>query len=113
MRGQAYWSVSPAATGTPRTAAGIPIGFDDDSAYVGGWNGALVRAVMAAPPSLRQIADIRKFQYQLAARSRRSESLRLISIWNPSFLALILELMPQDGLIAARSAWEPAAPDRP
>jgi len=96
MRGQAYWSVSPAATGTPRTAAGIPIGFDDDSAYVGGWNGALVRAVMAAPPSLRQIADIRKFQYHSLLALVRSQSLRLISIWNPSFLSILVEgLMPQ------------------
>lgn len=36
MRGQAYWSVSPATSSNRRTSGGIPIGFEDDSYYVGG-----------------------------------------------------------------------------
>jgi hypothetical protein len=95
MRGQAYWSVSPATGGATRTSAGIPIGFDDDSAYVGGWRGALVRAVMAAPASLRHIPDIGRFQYETLLALVRSDSLRLISIWNPTFLSIIVDgLLP-------------------
>jgi hypothetical protein len=95
MRGQAYWSISPAASGATRTPGGIPIGFDDDAAYVGGWRGALVRAVMAAPASLRHLADIREFQYETLLALVRSDSLRLISIWNPTFLSIIVDgLLP-------------------
>ena len=93
MRGPAYWSVSPARRAASRTPAGIPIGFDDDSAYVGGVSGALVRAVMAAPPSLRQIDDVARFQYETLLALVRSASLRLISIWNPTFLAIIVNRM--------------------
>jgi hypothetical protein len=94
MRGQAYWSVSPATRGATRTSAGIPIGFDDDSAYVGGWRAALVRAVMAAPPSVRHIPDITRFQYETLLALVRSDSLRLISIWNPTFLSIVVEGLP-------------------
>jgi len=95
MRGQAYWSVSPVTSGATRTPGGIPIGFDDDSAYVGGWRGALVRAVMAAPASLRHLADIQEFQYETLLALVRSDSLRLISIWNPTFLSIIVDgLLP-------------------
>src|SRR5438445_8620333 len=37
LTGPAYWSVTPGSTGFRRSPEGIPIGFDDDSAYVGGW----------------------------------------------------------------------------
>lgn len=94
MRGHAYWSVSPAAQAARRTAGGIPVGFDDDSAYVGGWRRALVKAVMAAPSSLRDAPDIESFQYQTLVALVRRGSLRLISIWNPTFLSVILDALP-------------------
>jgi hypothetical protein len=94
MRGPAYWSVSPATPAEPRTAGGLPIGFDDDSAYVGGWRRTLVKAVMAAPSSLRHAPDIESFQSQTLVALVRSGSLRLISIWNPTFLSVILDALP-------------------
>ena len=36
MAGPAYWSISPLTEGLRRTPAGIPIGFEEDSAYLGG-----------------------------------------------------------------------------
>ena len=54
MEGQAYWAVTPVATRVQRTAGGLPIGFEDDAAYVGGWQQRLVRDVMAAPAALRK-----------------------------------------------------------
>jgi GH3 auxin-responsive promoter len=90
MRGQAYWSVSPATHRMSRTLAGIPIGFDDDAVYVGGWRALLVRAVMAAPASLRHTPDIAAFQYETLLALVRSDSLRLISIWNPTFLSIVI-----------------------
>lgn len=94
MRGQAYWTVSPVMRTQTRTAGGLPIGFDDDAAYVGGWRRVLVDAVMAAPASLRRTHDIETLQYRTLLALVRSDSLRLISIWNPAFLSVILDRMP-------------------
>jgi hypothetical protein len=91
MRGQAYWSVSPALTATRPTSAGIPIGFDDDADYVGGWRRRLVHTVMAAPRSVRKAPDLETFQHLTLLSLIRCSSLRLISVWNPTFLSLLVE----------------------
>jgi hypothetical protein len=91
MGGQAYWSVSPVNTETRRTVGGIPIGFDDDTSYVGGWQHSLVKAVMAVPSSIRLVSDIEAFREQTLFHLAHSRNLRLISVWNPTFLSLLLE----------------------
>jgi hypothetical protein len=95
MRGPAYWSVSPVISPHRHTAGGIPIGFDDDSQYVGGWRRALVQAVLAAPASLRHAPDMNAFRYQTLLALVRNGGLRIISVWNPTFLTLLLDGLPQ------------------
>ena len=95
MNGQAYWSVSPRMTRARRTAAGIPIGFDDDSAYVGGWQRRLVQAVMVSPQVANGDGHLEAFRYQTLLALLRAAKLRLISIWNPSFLLLLLDRIPE------------------
>lgn len=95
MNGQAYWSVSPRMTKARRTAAGIPIGFEDDSAYVGGWQRRLVQAVMVSPPVANDDGDLEAFRYQTLLALLRAAKLRLISIWNPTFLLLLLDRIPE------------------
>lgn len=97
MRGPAYWSVSPALTRPRRSAGGIPIGFDDDTAYVGGWQRRLVNAVMAAPASLQGETDIEEFRYRTLLCLIRRSDLRLISVWNPTFLTLLVDSIPEHG----------------
>ena len=94
MDGQAYWSVSPRLTKARRTAAGIPIGFEDDSAYVGGWQRRLVQAVMVSPSPAGD-DDLEAFRYQTVLALLRAAKLRLISIWNPTFLSLLLDRIPE------------------
>jgi hypothetical protein len=79
MNGQAYWSVSPACR-TGFSPSKIPIGFDDDSAYVGGWQRRLVRAV-----TVRNLDD-------------NTRNVRLISVWNPTFLSLLVKDRPTESL---------------
>ena len=50
LNGPAYWSVSPALKREQRTAGGIPIGFDDDAAYLGWQNSWKIDWVMIARP---------------------------------------------------------------
>lgn len=93
--GQAYWSVSPVATPESRTAGGIPIGFEDDSHYVGGWQQRLTRAVMAAPASLRLVSDLEVFRYLTLLAIVRCERLRLISVWHPTFLWWLVDRLEE------------------
>ena len=102
MRGQAYWSVSPATSSNRRTSGGIPIGFEDDSHYVGGWRRRLVQAVMAVPPTLRHVAEIDTFQHLTLLSLVRSGSLRIISVWNPTFLLVLLDRLTSHAEAVAR-----------
>jgi hypothetical protein len=94
LTGPAYWSVSPLGEARQKTAGGIPIGFDDDASYVGGWQRHLVKAVMAVPDSVRLASDLDAFRYQTLHYLVRRRDLRLISVWNPTFLSLLVDRLP-------------------
>jgi hypothetical protein len=97
LGGQAYWSVSPVIDTARQTSGGIPIGFEDESSYVGGWQSHLVNAVMAVPAQVRLTSDLDQFRYNSLLFLLRSRSLRLISIWSPSFLFLLLDRLAEWG----------------
>ncbi len=97
LSGQAYWSVSPATMPEARTSAGIPIGFEDDAAYVGGWQRRLVDAVLAVPSALRKVSGMEAFQYLTLLFLIRASKLKLISVWNPTFLSLLVDHLPEWG----------------
>ncbi|HEX8682495.1 MAG TPA: GH3 auxin-responsive promoter family protein [Ardenticatenaceae bacterium] len=90
LLGQAYWSISPVTRQGRYTAAGIPIGFEEDSEYLGGLQGALARALQAVPPLVRHISDMDAFRYTTLLFLLRSRSLALVSVWNPTFLTLLV-----------------------
>jgi hypothetical protein len=88
--GQAYWSVTPVTRRNQRTAGGIPVGFEEDSEYFGGWQRHLIQAVLAVPPLVRLIDDMEAFRYVTLLFLLRSRSLAFISVWNPTFLTLLV-----------------------
>ncbi|MGH7951922.1 MAG: GH3 auxin-responsive promoter family protein [Limisphaerales bacterium] len=92
--GSAYWSISPAVQIEEPETSAVPIGFEDDSAYLGGARKQLVDAAMAVPSELRLVSDIEQFRYLTLLCLLRHEDLRLISIWHPSFLSLLLDALP-------------------
>ena len=102
LSGPAYWSISPAGDTPSRTPGGIPIGFDDDAAYAGGAQQRLVRAVMAVPAAVRQVEDMDTFRYLTLLFLLRRRDLKLISVWNPAFLALLLARLTEWGDELAR-----------
>ena len=118
MRGQAYWSVTPVTGRNRRTAGGLPIGFEEDSEYFGRWSRYLVSRAMAVPALVRLVEDIEAFRYVTLLFLLRSRSLALISVWNPTFLTLLLERLPEwwrgladDIESGTLSPPEPVAPD--
>ncbi len=90
MNGQAYWSISPVTRRNERTAGGIPIGFEEDQEYLGGLQRHLSQSVMAVPSQVKLLSSMEAFRYVTLLFLLRSESLRLISVWNPTFLSLLL-----------------------
>ena len=99
---RSYWSVSPVTAGTKTTRGGIPVGFEDDAEYAGRL-GALLKRVFAVPPAVKRIRSMTNFGYATAFHLLRAGDLGLISVWNPTFLLLLLDRI--------RRAVEPLARD--
>lgn len=93
-RGRAYWSISPALGRPRRAAGGIPIGFDDDAAYLGGFEQWALRRLLVAPASLARCDDLELFRYRTLLYLLAADDLALISIWNPTFLTALLRSLP-------------------
>jgi hypothetical protein len=114
LPGQAYWSVTPVTRRNERTPGGIPIGFEEDSEYFGPLLRPLVQAVQAVPPHVRLIDDMATFRYVTLLFLLRSRGLTLISVWNPTFLTLLVKPLaawwPQLADDIAHGVLSPPAP---
>src|SRR3990172_3148131 len=87
--GPAYWSITPLTEGRRLTPGGIPIGFEEDSAYLGPL-GALVESALVVPNIVKCISNMDAFRYNTLLCLLRQPNLRLISVWNPTYLSLLL-----------------------
>lgn len=88
--GRAYWSISPPARHEAADSA-VPVGFDEDSAYLGGLFQRLVDRTLAVPGHVRHAPDHEEFVRASLVHLLRARDLRLVSVWHPSFLTLLLE----------------------
>lgn len=105
LHGPAYWSITPLTEGESMTAggiAGIPIGFEEDSDYLGPL-GPLVESTLAVPNAVKHLREVATFRYVTLLYLLRQPDLRLISVWNPTFLTLLLARL--------RGWWEPLLRD--
>jgi hypothetical protein len=93
--GPAYWSITPAQQPAQAETSAVPIGFADDASYLGGAKGWLVRAAMVAPDGIDNLTDLDEFRFQTLLCLLRQRDLRLISVWHPSFLTLLLDALPE------------------
>lgn len=91
--GPSYWSISPALPSREEESV-VPIGFDDDSAYLGGIRRRLVESTFAAPAGLRLVTNNDDFRYLTLLCLLRQRALSLVSVWHPSFLTLLLDALP-------------------
>ena len=92
--GPAYWTVTPALQETEVEDSAVPIGFEADTAYLGGAKKRFVDAVMAVPAVVRHTTSLDAFRYATLLSLLRCRELRLISVWHPSFLSLLLDALP-------------------
>jgi hypothetical protein len=97
MGGRAYWSITPAPPARDLPRAAIPVGFDDDSRYLGGLAATLARAVLLVPPAAGAAAfDLAGFRRTTLRTLLLARDLRLISVWHPSFLTALLDTLAAD-----------------
>jgi hypothetical protein len=95
--GRHYWSISPNTVPAASAAAGpdaIPVGFADDAEYLGPLQRRLARWLFAVPPDIRHVTDPQAFTHLTLLFLLRERNLRLISVWHPSFLTLLLDALP-------------------
>lgn len=96
LSGSAYWSISPAIQDDRSDTSAVPIGFADDSEYLGRIRSTLVNWILTVPASVRLNTNIEQFQKETFSYLKLRSDLRLISIWHPSFLPLLLKHQPAD-----------------
>jgi len=108
-KGSFYWSITPVTHKQERTFGGIPIGFGDDGAYFTEQQQRLIAQLSAVPFDVAKIQDIDEFRKQTLSYLVKNKDLSFISVWNPTFLSLLLRpidkpesLWPNLSLI---SAW--------
>ena len=66
---------------------------------------------MAVPDELRLVKDMEVFRYVTLLCLLRQRELRLISVWHPSFLTLLVDALSTNWqeLLTARTAISPTA----
>ena len=86
-RGRAYWSISPAMGGQRETPGGIPVGFDDDAAYLNPMERLFLKHLLVMPPGIARLTSIQNFRYATLFHLLAAGDLSLISVWSPTFLS--------------------------
>lgn len=91
--GMSYWSITPVTDGKSYTKCGIPIGFEEDTAYFGRLEQAVMGKLFAVDGSVKFSGSMRDFYFKTVLQLLECKSLTLISVWNPTFLAILCDFI--------------------
>lgn len=84
--GQLYFSITPQGSQTNCIE-----GFNSDDEYIGGLLGKFVAKKFCVPESVKSIQDMDVFWDTTIDYIKQAKKLRLVSIWNPTFLLIMLD----------------------
>ncbi len=88
--GRAYWALSPAGTGAfPHRSVA------NDAAYFGA-AAPLLEDLSAVPLALASLTDVASWRFCTALFLAACEDLSFISVWSPTFLHPVLDVLEQD-----------------
>jgi hypothetical protein len=93
--GRAYWSISPMLGPPRRSPGGLPIGFEDDAAYLGWAERFALRRLLVTPAEVSRLPDMKSFRYCTLLSLLAADDLTLISVWSPTFLTSLLAPLEQ------------------
>jgi hypothetical protein len=91
LLGQSYWLITPLSRDKEITSGGIPVGFENDADYLGALERKIAEALFAGPGELARVPDIDSSLYLTLRFLIQAENLTLISVWNPSYLSLLMD----------------------
>lgn len=89
-QGKTYWSISPDANAQTHYGT-IPVGFDDDSSYLGFWGKWFHSQVAVSGSGPTGPCNAEHFKTQTLLTLLAVKNLRLVSVWSPTFLTLLCE----------------------
>ncbi len=102
-----YWSVSPAARPPEVTPGGLRIGLEDDTEYFDPATRWALRRLMALDGRAARLRDLGAWRDTTLRALVACEDLGFISVWNPSFLTLLMEAL--EARWTEARAWLPPA----
>ena len=94
-RTKAYWSISPPGD-TPRREGVLPVGFEDDAAYLGLAGRWVFGRVSVVPPGIDGCRDPAEFRDRTLLALLAEENLGLVSVWSPTFFSVLLDHFAAD-----------------
>lgn len=92
--GRSYWSISPVGRTSDNTPDGTPVGAPSDLAFLTPTIQQAFANLMSVPAQVSQLQDISEWRYHTLFGLIADENLSLISLWNPSFLTLLIDGLP-------------------
>lgn len=93
--GKSYWSITPITDKNKFSKSGIPIGFEEDSDYFGRIEKYLMDMIFVSPRNIRNETNMDIFYTRTVVELLKSKELTLISIWNPTYLLLLLDYLDE------------------
>lgn len=86
-----YWSLSPAARDPEVSHGGLRIGLDDDTEYFDAATRYAMKRLFAVDASVGRLRDVSVWRTRTLEQLIAAEDLGFISVWNPSFLTLLMQ----------------------
>jgi hypothetical protein len=102
-RGPSYWSISPIGARGGRSPGGLPIGSASDASYFPALLRPVVELLLAVPGEVAGLPDVESCRYVTLRCLLERAEVAFLSVWNPSFLSLLLDAVDQ--------GWERLAED--
>lgn len=90
FKGKAYWSISPVMN-KEKCKGDVKVGFEDDSDYLGFLGRWFYDKIAAVPSAVAKESDLNAFRNTTIAHLLLCENLALMSVWNPTFLTLLMD----------------------
>jgi len=91
LQGRSYWLITPLSREKEITPGGIPVGFESDADYLGTLERKIAETLFAVPGELAQVPDIEASLYLTLRFLLQVDDLTLISVWNPSYLSILMD----------------------
>jgi hypothetical protein len=87
-----YWSVSPAGRAPTVTSGGVRVGLEDDTEYFDAATRFAMRRLFAVDGSVARL-DLESWRTETLRQLLAADDLGFFSVWNPSFLTLLMEAL--------------------